>query len=133
MNSLPWVHFNFFTLYCIPISIFPFQLYWGTSLVVEWLRVCLPVQGTGVRALVREDPTRHRAAGPTRHNCWACALGLASHSCWAHVPQLLRPRAWSPCSVWGGKGATAVRSGPRSPQLEKAHEQQGRPNTAKNK
>ena len=29
----------------------------GTSLVVQWLRICLPMQGTRVRALVRVDPT----------------------------------------------------------------------------
>ena len=29
----------------------------GTSLVAQWLRIHLPVQGTWVRALVREDPT----------------------------------------------------------------------------
>ena len=27
------------------------------SLVAQWLRVCLPMQGTRVRALVWEDPT----------------------------------------------------------------------------
>ena len=40
-----------------------------TFLVVQWLRVRLPMQGAGVRALVREDPTCHRAAEPVRHNC----------------------------------------------------------------
>ena len=29
----------------------------GASLVAQWLRVCLPMQGTRVRALVWEDPT----------------------------------------------------------------------------
>ena len=29
----------------------------GASLVVQWLRICLPMQGTQVRALVWEDPT----------------------------------------------------------------------------
>ena len=29
----------------------------GASLVAQWLRIRLPVQGTRVRALVREDPT----------------------------------------------------------------------------
>ena len=29
----------------------------GTSLVAQWLRICLPMQGTRVRALVQEDPT----------------------------------------------------------------------------
>ena len=39
------------------------------SLVAQWLRVCLPVQGTRVRALVWEDPTCRGAAGPVSHNC----------------------------------------------------------------
>ena len=38
------------------------------SLVAQWLRVCLPVQGTRVRALVWEDPACHGAAGPVSHN-----------------------------------------------------------------
>ena len=41
----------------------------GASLVAQWLRICLPVQGTGVRALVWEDPTCRGAAGPVSHNC----------------------------------------------------------------
>ena len=38
------------------------------SLVAQWLRVCLPMQGTRVRALVWEDPTCHRATGPVSHS-----------------------------------------------------------------
>ena len=38
------------------------------SLVAQWLRICLPMQGTWVRALVREDPTCLGAAKPVRHN-----------------------------------------------------------------
>ena len=38
------------------------------SLVAQWLRTCLPMQGTRVRALVWEDPTCHGAAGPVSHN-----------------------------------------------------------------
>ena len=41
----------------------------GASLVVQWLRVCLPMQGTRVRALVWEDPTCRGATGPVSHNC----------------------------------------------------------------
>ena len=52
----------------------------GTSLVVQWLRIHLPVQGTQVRALVREDPTCRRATKPVRHNYRACALEPASHN-----------------------------------------------------
>ena len=38
------------------------------SLVAQWLRICLPMQGTRVQALVREDPTCCGAAKPMRHN-----------------------------------------------------------------
>ena len=38
------------------------------SLVAQWLGVCLPRQGTRVRALVWEDPTCRGAAGPMSHN-----------------------------------------------------------------
>ena len=38
------------------------------SLVAQWLRICLPMQGTRVRALVSEDPTCRGAAGPVSHN-----------------------------------------------------------------
>ena len=41
----------------------------GASLVAQWLRVCLPMQGTWVQALVWEDPTCHGAAGPVSRNC----------------------------------------------------------------
>ena len=40
----------------------------GVSLVAQWLRICLPMQGTRVRALVWEDPTCRGAAGPVSHN-----------------------------------------------------------------
>ena len=38
------------------------------SLVAQWLRIRLPMQGTWVRALVREDPTCRGATKPVRHN-----------------------------------------------------------------
>ena len=41
----------------------------GASLVAQWLRVCLPMQGTRVRALVWEDPTCRGATRPVSHNC----------------------------------------------------------------
>ena len=40
----------------------------GTSLVAQWLRVRLPMQGTRVQSLVWEDPTCHRSTKPMRHN-----------------------------------------------------------------
>ena len=40
----------------------------GASLVAQWLRICLPLQGTWVRALIREDPTCRGATKPVCHN-----------------------------------------------------------------
>ena len=38
------------------------------SLVAQWLRIHLPMQGTWVRALVGEDPTCRGATKPVCHN-----------------------------------------------------------------
>ena len=46
---------------------FKIVLLWA-SLVVQWLRICLPMQGTQVQALVWEDSTCRGAAGPVSHN-----------------------------------------------------------------
>ena len=40
----------------------------GASLVAQWLRIHLPMQGTRVRALVQEDPTCRGGTKPVRHN-----------------------------------------------------------------
>ena len=60
-----------------------------TSLVVWWIRLHLPMQGTQVPSLVREDPT---CLGATQPVC---------HSYWAHEPR-------APCSATGE--STALRS-----------------------
>ena len=39
-----------------------------TSLVAQWLRIRLPMQGTRVRALLREDPTCLGATKPVSHS-----------------------------------------------------------------
>ena len=58
---------------------------------------------------------------------------------WACEPQLLGLRVWSLCSAATREAATvrgprtAMKSGPCSPQLEKALAQKRRPSTAKNK
>ena len=66
------------------------------SLVAQWLRIRLPMQGTRVQALVWEDPTCHGATKPMCHKYWACALELVSHNYWARVPQLLKPTCLEP-------------------------------------
>ena len=55
------------------------------SLLAQWLRICLLMQGTWVRALVWEDPTCHGATRPVSHNYRAYASG-------ACAPQQERPR-----------------------------------------
>ena len=59
-------------------------------------------------------------------------------SSWARGPRLLSLRVWSLCLAAGEAAMvrgprTAMKSGPRSPQLEKALAQKRRSNTAKNK
>ena len=59
-------------------------------------------------------------------------------SSWAREPQLLSMRVWSLCSATReaaiARGPrTAMKSGPRLPQLEEALAQKRRPNTAINK
>ena len=65
----------------------------GASLVAQWLRICLPMQGTRVRAPVWEDPTCRGATGPVSHNYWACASG-------ACAPQRERPPQWEARAPW---------------------------------
>ena len=43
---------------------------YGTSLVAQWMRICLPVPGTWIQSLVQEDPTCHTTAKPVHPNCW---------------------------------------------------------------
>ena len=68
----------------------------GTSLVAQWLRIYLPMQGTRVQALVRDDPICRGATKPMCHNYWACALEPVSHNYWACMPQLLEPTRLEP-------------------------------------
>ena len=68
-------------------TLFFIKLGFRASLVAQWLRICLPMQGARVRALVWEDPTCRGATRPMSHNYWACASG-------ACAPQQERPRQW---------------------------------------
>ena len=40
---------------------------YSTSLLVQWLRICLPMEGTQVQPLIQEDHTCHRATKPMVH------------------------------------------------------------------
>ena len=59
--------------------------------MVKWIRIHLPIQGTWVRSLVREDPTCHGATKPICHHYRAHALGPVSHNYQARVLQLQKP------------------------------------------
>ena len=59
----------------------------GTFLVAQWMRICLPMQGTRVQSLVQEDSTCPRATKPE------------SRSYQALVPQL-------DCVLWGPRATT---------------------------
>ena len=64
----------------------------GSSLVEQWIRICLPVQETWVHSLVQEDATCHGAGKAVHRNHWSPrVLGHANHDCWACVSQLLKP------------------------------------------
>ena len=95
----------------------------GTSLVVQWLGISLPMRGTRVRALVQEDPTCRAANKPMCRKYRACALEPASHNYDAHTPQLLKPvrfRNHMPQLV-SPRAATTEACAPRAraPQQEK--------------
>ena len=60
-----------------------FKLLDRTSLVIQLLRICLPMQGTQVESLVWEDFTGHVATEPSLHNHWVPELQLLS----PHVPE----------------------------------------------
>ena len=48
----------------------------GISLLVQWLRIHLLMQGIQIQSLVREDPTCYKATKPVGHNCWTHTLQL---------------------------------------------------------
>ena len=74
-----------------------------TSLVVQWLSICLPMQGTGVWSLVRKDPTCHGAAKPVHHSCWARVPWAPIHKQRCHCSEEPGHRIWklaSPRCSW---------------------------------
>ena len=107
--SMSWLKKIFFRFH---IWVIPCR----ASLLAQWLRIRLPIQGTRVRALVREDPTCCGATKPVCHNYWVWALEPANHDYWAHVPQLLKPAHLEP--LLPTREATAMRS-PRTETREK--------------
>ena len=93
---------------------------YGTYLVVQWLRIWLPVQGTRVQTLVQGDPTYLRATNPMHHNYGASTPEPLSCNCWVCMLQLLKPACLE--SVLRNKRSNHEK--PPSLQLEKVWAQQ---------
>ena len=66
------------------------------TLLVQWLRICLPMQGTQVWSLLWEDLTCLWVTKPVFHNYWIYTLEPMSHNRWAYMPQLLKPMSLEP-------------------------------------
>ena len=87
-------------------------------MVVQWIRIYLPVQETSVQSLVQEDCTRRGATKPVH-------CQLAEPTPRAQKPRQLKPLQW--------EALHAAKASPPATQLEKAHAKQRRPRAAKNK
>ena len=116
------------------------------SLVVQWMGVHLPMQGTRVQSLVWEGYTCPGATEPGHHNYEVFALEPKSRNYWACVPQLLKPTCPGACMLQllkpvllepvlhkrrqDSKPVHCNQEQPRLAQLEKARVQQQRPREA---
>ena len=92
----------------------------GASPVAQWIGIRLPVQETRVRSFVWEDPTCPGATNPGPHKL------LKPEHRKAPAPQGQKPLQWK-------AHPPQLESSPRHLQVDKAHLQQRRPNTAINK
>ena len=73
------------------------KILWGwASLVVQWSRICLPMQGTCVQSQVGEDPTCQGAAKPVAASTEARAPEPVLHK---RSPTVRSPRSESESSL----------------------------------
>ena len=98
-------------------SLFPQKNTTRTSLVVQWLRIHLPIQG--VPSLIQEDSTCYGHLSP----CATTAKPMYPRIC---VLQQQMPQKWE-------VHAAQLESSLSSSKSEKSHAQQQRPGAAKNK
>ena len=90
-----------------------------TYLLVQWLGICLPMQGTQVWSLVQGDSMCYRATKPTYHNWWA-QQGLRAATTEPIRRKAMLHRKRSHCS----EKLMHHKEWPCLPQLEKACTQQ---------
>lgn len=87
-----------------------------TSLMVQWVRIHLPLQGTQDQYLVWEDSTCRTAAKPACYNYWSLRSRThALQTLEAHVPRACDPQQEKP-PQWEAREYQR-----RAAQLEKAH------------
>ena len=106
----------------------------STSLIIREMPIKTTRRGFPGGAVVENLPAGARDMGSSP------GLGRSHmpRSGWAREPQLLSLCVWSLCSATGEAAMvrgprTAMKGGPRLPQLERALAQKRRPNTAKSK
>ena len=66
-----WKELEMLYVKCLALGLMQGQFFFflsGASLVVQWLRIHLAMQGSPVGCLVWEDPTCLEATKPVRHN-----------------------------------------------------------------
>ena len=86
-----------------------------TSLVADWVRIHLLMQGTGVQSLVWEDFACRGATKPLGSNYWACELQLLKPACLESVLSSERSHRNSERS-W----CIETQSRPHFPQVEES-------------
>ena len=89
-----------------------------TSLVVQWVSICLPMQGTEAHSLVWEDSPCSRAT-------------KSIHNYWAHRLHLPKPAHLEPVLCSKRSQSNEKPKQPPLPQLEKALAKQWRSSAAK--
>ena len=104
------------------------SLHFKASLMAQWWRIWLPMQGTPVWSLVQEDPTFCRAARPVSLR-WACTLEPGNWNYWS--PRTLDPML---CSKRRHCNEKSLLHNQRAVPLTATREKaawQGKPSTAK--
>ena len=96
----------------------------GMPLVVQWLRICLPMRRTQVQSWVWENPTRPGTTKLVCHNYWAHALQLLKPSCLVPMPGNKRGHSSEQLEYHNDCGTREepppLERSPPSPLLEKA-------------
>ena len=76
--------------------------------MVQWITICLPMQGTWIQSLVQEHSIYCKATKPMNHNYWACSPGACALPATREVTIMRNPR-------------NATRVAPLAPTRESPH------------